>query len=164
MKKKYLFRIIFWSIILVFSIFLGVIGLINSNKEFNNNKKVLNEIIRDFNNHSTIKEFGAVNTKINASLKNKKIVINYNDIKKYKFNVKDNYLEITINKDDSDAKMIIMILADSIAIYKGQEEKSTFEYFITDKALLFNFEQGISYTLKNNKYVVKLNLNRYVKE
>lgn len=163
MKKNYLFRIIFWSIIFIILLFCGIVGIINSNKNFNNNKDKINKIITIFNNHSTIKEFSNISTNIEASLNNKKIIINYNDINSYKFTINNNYLETTINKNDSNAKIALMLLADSIAVYYGREEKTTFTYFTSDKVLSLELNDGISYKENNNKYIVKLNLNKYIK-
>lgn len=163
MKKEYIFRMIFWGIILLLCLSAGIYGLLEDNKRFTSKKNEVQEIANIFNSNDTVKEFNKVGTVVKASLKGKKLVIKFGNSKNYIFKIYDNYLETSIDINNSSDKVITMILTDSIAIKYGAKEKETYELFNDNSILNYNLNKGIQFTKSGEKYNVKISLNTYVK-
>ena len=163
MKKEYIFRMIFWGIILLLCISAGIYGLLENNKNFTSKKNEVQQIADIFNSNDTIEEYNKIGTEVKAVIKGKKLVIKFGENKDYTFRIYDNYLETSIDLNSSSDKIIIMILTDSVAIKHGATPKSTYELFNNDSIYNYNFENGISFTKLKEKYKVKINLNTYVK-
>ena len=75
MKKANIFRCIFWGLIMLIVLSLGIIGVIYNVNSFNDNESDLKRIISIFNNNTTIKDYEKVDTKIEATLKGKNIIV-----------------------------------------------------------------------------------------
>ncbi len=162
MKKKYIYRTIFWGLILLIILGLGIYGMIENDKKFDTNREEAQSIVDIFNNNETIKQYKTVGSNVDAKVKKRNIVVSFNE-NNYAFKIKDNYLETTISKNDSIGKIITMIMADSIAVKLGSVEKSTYEFFNQDTVYNMTLEQGILYTSIGTDYNIKLNLKTYIK-
>ncbi len=161
MRKANIIRSIFWGLIAIISLSLGIIGIIYNNNIFDKQKDDLNRIIEIFNNNNTIVNYESIGTYIIASLDGKNIKIKYDgaEKKEYTYKLKNGYLETNLNPNDNIENVILMILADSIAVNKGNLEGDTYSLFNNNSLLNYNLKNGIEYTQKNNKYKVKLNIN-----
>lgn len=162
MKKEYIYRTIFWGLILIIILGLGIYGMIENDKKFDTNREEAQSIVDIFNNNETIKQYKNVGSNVDAKVKKRNIVVSFNE-NNYAFKINDNYLETTISKDDSIGKIITMIMADSIAVKLGSVEKSTYEFFNQDTVYNMTLEQGILYTSIGTDYNIKLNLKTYIK-
>ena len=162
MKKEYIYRTIFWGLILIIILGLGIYGMIEKDKKFDTNREEAQSIVDIFNNNETIKQYKNVGSNVDAKVKKRNIVVSFNE-NNYVFKINDNYLETTISKDDSIGKIITMIMADSIAVKLGSVEKSTYEFFNQDTVYNMTLEQGILYTSIGTDYNIKLNLKTYIK-
>ena len=162
MKKEYIYRTIFWGLILLIILGLGIYGMIENDKKFDTNREEAQSIVDIFNNNETIKQYKNVGSNVDAKVKKRNIVVSFNE-SNYAFKINDNYLETTISKDDSIGKIITMIMADSIAVKLGSVEKSTYEFFNQDTVYNMTLEQGILYTSIGTDYNIKLNLKTYIK-
>lgn len=162
MKKEYIYRTIFWGLILLIILGLGIYGMIENDKKFDTNREEAQSIVDIFNNNETIKQYKTVGSNVEAKVKKRNIVVSFNE-NNYAFKIKDNYLETTISKNDSIGKIITMIMADSIAVKLGSVEKSTYEFFNQDTVYNMTLEQGILYTSIGTDYNIKLNLKTYIK-
>lgn len=162
MKKGYIYRTIFWGLILLIILGLGIYGMIENDKKFDTNRDEAQSIVDIFNNNETIKQYKTVGSNVEAKVKKRNIVVSFNE-NNYVFKIKDNYLETTISKNDSIGKIITMIMADSIAVKLGSVEKSTYEFFNQDTVYNMTLEQGILYTSIGTDYNIKLNLKTYIK-
>ena len=162
MKKEYIYRTIFWGLILIIILGLGIYGMIENDKKFDTNREEAQSIVDIFNNNETIKQYKNVGSNVDAKVKKRNIVVSFNE-NNYVFKLNDNYLETTISKDDSIGKIITMIMADSIAVKLGSVEKSTYEFFNQDTVYNMTLEQGILYTSIGTDYNIKLNLKTYIK-
>lgn len=162
MKKEYIYRTIFWGLILLIILGLGTYGMIENDKKFDTNREEAQSIVDIFNNNETIKQYKTVGSNVDAKVKKRNIVVSFNE-NNYAFKINDNYLETTISKNDSIGKIITMIMADSIAVKLGSVEKSTYEFFNQDTVYNMTLEQGILYTSIGTDYNIKLNLKTYIK-
>ncbi len=164
MKKANIFRCIFWGLIMLIVLSLGIIGIIYNVNSFNDNESDLKRIISIFNNNTTIKDYEKVDTKIEATLKGKNIIVEVKSTtdKVYKFNFKRNYLETNIEKDDSIGNIIVMVLADSISVNHGGFEGDTYNSFTNQSVYNYTLDQGIEYNEKNSKYRIKINLENAI--
>lgn len=134
---KNIWRIIFWGIILIISLCAGVLGVIYSNQNFNKRKNDLVNIVETFNSNQLINNYKKIDVNLNAKLSDKNIIVSYtgNVNKDYIFKFKKNYLETTISKND----------------------------LFNSNIYNFKFSDGISYTDKTDKFIVKINLDNYIK-
>ena len=164
MKKANIIRAIFWGTIGFLCLSCGIIGLVENYKIFKEREPEISNIITTFNNAELIKNYEKVNTKINAEIINKKIIINYDGVEKkeYIFKIKNGYLETSYNINDSIGKIITMLVTDSIAITKGQSEGNTYNLFNSNSLYSYTLPDGIEYTNKGDKYKVKINLDNYL--
>jgi len=131
MKKANILRSIFWGLIMLIVLSLGIIGLVYNINSFKDKENDLNKIVEIFNSNQTIKEYEKVDTTIKASLKGKNIIVEHSaaTTKTYTFKFKRNYLETNIEKDDTIGRVILMVIADSIAVNKGSFEGNTYNFF-----------------------------------
>lgn len=164
MKKANLLRIIFWGFITLICLTCAVSGLIYNNILFKNRETDLKNIVEVFNNTKVIKNYESVNTNIIAKLDGKNIKVSYEgvEIKEYKYKLKNGYLQTELEDNDAVGKIILMVLADSIAINKGQNEGEIYTLFNNNTVLTYKLKDGIEYKNKNNSSVIKLNLDNYI--
>lgn len=164
MKKANIIRSIFWGTIALIALVLGILGLLEYNKIFKNSKQDLENIIKIFNNSQIIKEYQNVDTEITASLKGKNIKIEYIGLetKTYNFKLKNGYLEVKINKNDTVGNVILMVITDSIAISKGQIEGNTYPLFKNNLIYNYKLTDGIEVNTSRSEYKVKISLNQYL--
>ena len=115
---KNIWRIIFWGIILIISLCAGVLGVIYSNQNFNKRKNDLVNIVETFNSNQLINNYKKIDVNLTAKLSDKNIIVSYtgNVNKDYIFKFKKNYLETTINKNDSIGDIVVMLITDSVSI------------------------------------------------
>lgn len=163
MKKEYIFRTIFWGIIMICSLGLGIFGMIEKDKQLSSNKDEINKILEIFNSNETINEYKRVGTIVTATLKGRNININFGDYENYTFKVNNDYLETNVSKTDNIAKIIIMILSDSIAVKKGEEPQNVYSYFNEDIVYDYTLKDGIEYTADGLNYNVKISLINHIK-
>jgi len=76
MKKANIIRSIFWGLLALISLILGILGLLEYNKIFNNKKQDLESIIKIFNSSKMVEEYQNVDSTIKAYLDGKNIVAN----------------------------------------------------------------------------------------
>ena len=164
MKKENLFRTIFWGFITLICLTCAVSGLIYNNILFKNRETDLKNIVEVFNNTKVIKNYESVNTSIIARLDGKNIKISYEgvEIKEYKYKLKNGYLQTELENNDAIGKIILMVLADSIAINKGQNEGEIYTLFNNDTVLTYKLSEGIEYKEKDNYSIIKLNLDKHI--
>ncbi len=161
---KNIWRIVFWGIICIMCVCAGVFGVIYSNQNFNNRKSDLVNIVEIFNANPLINDYKRINVNLTAKLNGKNIVISYtgNVSEEYTFKFRKNYLETTISKSDNIADIVVMLIADSVSTIHGEEQNSINNLF-DSRIFSYKFEDGISYTDKTDKYLVKINLDNYIK-
>lgn len=161
---KNIWRIIFWGIILIISLCAGVLGVIYNNQNFNKRKNDLVNIVETFNSNQLINNYKKIDVNLNAKLSDKNIIVSYtgNVNKDYIFKFKKNYLETTISKNDSIADIVVMLITDSVSTIHGEAQNSINDLFDSN-IYNFKFSDGISYTDKTDKFIVKINLDNYIK-
>lgn len=159
-----IWRIVFWGIICIICICLGVFGVIYSNRIFNEKKSTLENIVSSFNLNEILNDYKKININFNAELNKKDIVIkstgkNENE---YTFKFKNTYLETKISKSDSLGEIVVMLVAGSISNIHGEEQNSINSLFNKD---IYNYKlkDGIEFTDKTDSYIVKLSLDNYLK-
>ena len=163
-RKSNILRCVFWGFITIVLLSAGIFGVVYKNDIFNSRKDELNSIITIFKNTNVIKNYESMNTKIDAQIKGKDIVITFNGSiqEEYLYKLKNGYLETRLEKNDSIGNMLLMILTDSIAINKGQNEGEIYSMFTNNLIYDYKLDDGIEYKLKDNYYIVKINLDKYV--
>ena len=166
MKKANIFRSIFWGLIMLILLALGILGVIHNINSYQEKKNDLEKIVTIFNNNNTIKEYEKVDTKINAAIDGKNIIVNCKTVtnKEYIFTFKREHLEINIAKDDTLGRAIIMVLADSISVNKGNFEGDTYNTFTDNKVDNYTLEDGIEFKNTNDRQTVKISLENPVKK
>ena len=162
--NKNIIRSIFWGSIALILLILGVMGCIYNNRILNTYNNSLEAITEIFNNSKTIRNYETVNTIIKAEVKGKKIIVTADGVLKneYVYKLKRGYLETTLENNDSLSKIILMVLADSIAVNKGQEREAIYPLFNNDTLLSYKLKDGIEYKKDNENYIVKLSLDYYI--
>lgn len=158
MKKAYLFRLIFWGIITIIIISLGVIGFLENNKRFDSTKNTLTNITKVFNGNETVQKYNKIGNNVKAKVKNRSIYITFQD-DTYKFKLKEDYLEGKISKNNTTDEMITMLLTDSIYVVNGGATGTIFQLFTDQIIYSYKLNQGIEFISNGEYYIVKIKIN-----
>lgn len=163
MNNKY--RIIFWGTIMVILIGLGVYGIICNFKIFNDKKPMITEILNIFDRNETINKYREYNTNITSKLGSKKVVITFSGTfdNVYELKYKSGYLELEIDKNDAVGLNVAMVMLDSVAVYYGEEETSTYDTFKSNRIYDMNLNDGVKVIINTNTYVYRISLNNHIK-
>lgn len=163
MNNKY--RIIFWGTIMVILIGLGVYGIICNFKIFNDKKPMITEVLNIFDRNETINKYREYNTNITSKLGSKKVVITFSGTfdNVYELKYKSGYLELEIDKNDAVGLNVVMVMLDSVAVYYGEEETSTYDTFKSNRIYDMNLNDGVKVIINNNTYVYRISLNNHIK-
>lgn len=163
MNNKY--RIIFWGTIMVILIGLGVYGIICNFKIFNDKKPMITEVLNIFNRNETINKYREYNTNITSKLGSKKVVITFSGTfdNVYELKYKSGYLELEIDKNDAVGLNVAMVMLDSVAVYYGEEETSTYDTFKSNRIYDMNLNDGVKVIINTNTYVYRISLNNHIK-
>ena len=157
MNNKY--RIIFWGTIMVILIGLGVYGIICNFKIFNDKKPMITEVLNIFDRNETINKYREYNTNITSKLGSKKVVITFSGTfdNVYELKYKSGYLELEIDKNDAVGLNVAMVMLDSVAVYYGEEETSTYDTFKSNRIYDMNLNDGVKVIINSNTYVYRIN-------
>lgn len=163
MNNKY--RIIFWGTIMVILIGIGVYGIICNFKIFNDKKPMITEVLNIFDRNETINKYREYNTNITSKLGSKKVVITFSGTfdNVYELKYKSGYLELEIDKNDAVGLNVVMVMLDSVAVYYGEEESSTYDTFKSNRIYDMNLNDGVKVIINNNTYVYRISLNNHIK-
>lgn len=163
MNNKY--RIIFWGTIMVILIGLGVYGIICSFKIFNDKKPMITEVLNIFDRNETINKYREYNTNITSKLDSKKAIITFSGTfdNVYELKYKSGYLELEIDKNDAVGLNVAMVMLDSVAVYYGEEETSTYDTFKSNRIYDMNLNDGVKVIINTNTYVYRISLNNHIK-
>ncbi len=163
MNNKY--RIIFWGTIMVILIGIGVYGIICNFKIFNDKKPMITEVLNIFDRNETINKYREYNTNITSKLGSKKVVITFSGTfdNVYELKYKSGYLELEIDKNDAVGLNVVMVMLDSVAVYYGEEETSTYDTFKSNRIYDMNLNDGVKVIINNNTYVYRISLNNHIK-
>ena len=163
MNNKY--RIILWGTIMVILIGLGVYGIICNFKIFNDKKPMITEVLNIFNRNKTINKYREYNTNITSKLDSKKVVITFSGTfdNVYELKYKSGYLELEIDKNDAVGLNVAMVMLDSVAVYYGEEETSTYDTFKSNRIYDMNLNDGVKVIINTNTYVYRISLNNHIK-
>ncbi len=163
MNNKY--RIIFWGTIMVILIGLGVYGIICNFKIFNDKKPMITEVLNIFDRNETINKYREYNTNINSKLDSKKAIITFSGTfdNVYELKYKSGYLELEIDKNDAVGLNVAMVMLDSVAVYYGEEETSTYDTFKSNRIYDMNLNDGVKVIINTNTYVYRISLNNHIK-
>lgn len=163
MNNKY--RIIFWGTIMVILIGLGVYGIICNFKIFNDKKPMITEVLNIFDRNETINKYKEYNTNITSKLGSKKVVITFSGTfdNVYELKYKSGYLELEIDKNDAVGLNVAMVMLDSVAVYYGEEETSTYDTFKSNRIYDMNLNGGVKVIINTNTYVYRISLNNHIK-
>lgn len=163
MNNKY--RIIFWGTIMVILIGLGVYGIICNFKIFNDKKPMITEVLNIFDRNETINKYREYNTNITSKLDSKKAIITFSGTfdNVYELKYKSGYLELEINKNDAVGLNVAMVMLDSVAVYYGEEETSTYDTFKSNRIYDMNLNDGVKVIINSNTYVYRISLNNHIK-
>ncbi len=163
MNNKY--RIIFWGTIMVILIGIGVYGIICNFKIFNDKKPMITEVLNIFDRNETINKYREYNTNITSKLGSKKVVITFSGTfdNLYELKYKSGYLELEIDKNDAVGLNVAMVMLDSVAVYYGEEETSTYDTFKSNRIYDMNLNDGVKVIINTNTYVYRISLNNHIK-
>lgn len=163
MNNKY--RIIFWGTIMVILIGLGVYGIICNFKIFNDKKPMITEVLNIFDRNETINKYREYNTNITSKLDSKKTIITFSGTfdNVYELKYKSGYLELEIDKNDAVGLNVAMVMLDSVAVYYGEEETSTYDTFKSNRIYDMNLNDGVKVIINSNTYVYRISLNNHIK-
>lgn len=163
MNNKY--RIIFWGTIMVILIGLGVYGIICNFKIFNDKKPMITEVLNIFDRNETINKYREYNTNITSKLDSKKAIITFSGTfdNVYELKYKSGYLELEIDKNDAVGLNVAMVMLDSVAVYYGEEETSTYDTFKSNRIYDMNLNDGVKVIINSNTYVYRISLNNHIK-
>lgn len=163
MNNKY--RIIFWGTIMVILIGLGVYGIICNFKIFNDKKPMITEVLNIFDRNETINKYREYNTNITSKLGSKKVVITFSGTfdNVYELKYKSGCLELEIDKNDAVGLNVAMVMLDSVAVYYGEEETSTYDTFKSNRIYDMNLNDGVKVIINTNTYVYRISLNNHIK-
>ena len=163
MNNKY--RIIFWGTIMVILIGLGVYGIICNFKIFNDKKPMITEVLNIFDRNETINKYREYNTNITSKLDTKKAIITFSGTfdNVYELKYKSGYLELEIDKNDAVGLNVAMVMLDSVAVYYGEEETSTYDTFKSNRIYDMNLNDGVKVIINTNTYVYRISLNNHIK-
>ena len=163
MNNKY--RIIFWGTIMVILIGMGVYGIICNFKIFNDKKHMITEVLNIFDRNETINKYREYNTNITSKLDSKKAIITFSGTfdNVYELKYKSGYLELEIDKNDAVGLNVAMVMLDSVAVYYGEEETSTYDTFKSNRIYDMNLNDGVKVIINTNTYVYRISLNNHIK-
>lgn len=163
MNNKY--RIILWGTIMVILIGLGVYGIICNFKIFNDKKPMITEVLNIFDRNETINKYREYNTNITSKLDSKKAIITFSGTfdNVYELKYKSGYLELEIDKNDAVGLNVAMVMLDSVAVYYGEEETSTYDTFKSNRIYDMNLNDGVKVIINTNTYVYRISLNNHIK-
>lgn len=162
--KKNVWRIVFWGLIAILFLSLGVFGCVNDNMYLKANKEKLQKIIEIFNKHEKLIEYKKIGTEINAKLKGKKIIILFGGAteKKYEYKLNRNVISNTFDENDVIGMNIFLIMADSVNISNGNTSKNIFELYKTNELIKYNITDGININTTNLKTKVKIDITKTI--
>ena len=161
---KNIYRIMFWGLIAALSLAAGIVGVITNNQLFKQRENELKSIVNYYNNSELLREYRLANVMISSSLVNKDIVVSYDGVysKKYKYELYNGYLKTSYSSSDAFGKVSLMLMADAISQYYGNDSKSLYPAFNSNYIYKYNMNDGISFEFKNDEYIVKLSLDKPV--
>ena len=105
------------------------------------------------------------NTNITSKLGSKKVVITFSGTfdNVYELKYKSGYLELEIDKNDAVGLNVAMVMLDSVAVYYGEEETSTYDTFKSNRIYDMNLNDGVKVIINSNTYVYRISLNNHIK-
>ena len=150
---------------MVILIGLGVYGIICNFKIFNDKKPMITEVLNIFDRNETINKYREYNTNITSKLGSKKVVITFSGTfdNVYELKYKSGYLELEIDKNDAVGLNVAMVMLDSVAVYYGEEETSTYDTFKSNRIYDMNLNDGVKVIINTNTYVYRISLNNHIK-
>ena len=92
---KHLYRLIFWGVIFIICIFLGVLGFLENQKNLKQYEEELNTISNNFNKSELVNEYNSKDIYFKSKIENNKLIIDYKSYeeKEYVFKLHDGYIE-----------------------------------------------------------------------
>ena len=159
--KKNIWRILFWGLILIMCLTLGMVGYLE-NKRINNEAEVLlNKIKTILNDSYIINKYEESNIKIDINVKGNKLTITFSGSteKDYVYNLKDNVLSTQYNKNDTTGREMLIAVTDSIAVLNGESSNQVYSIFQNNSIDNYTFDEGIKITYNMSTTDVILNTN-----
>ncbi len=160
MKDK-IIRGIFWGTIGFIALSLGIVGFIYNKLELGKYESELITISNLFNNNKTIANYNTSTSIIRSHSNKREIIVDVNSYsnKEYTFNLERSYLETRMDKNDVLGKLIVMVITDSISIYKGGVQGDVDRLFSSDYLYSYKLKDGIEYIEDKGSYIIRINLD-----
>lgn len=167
MSKNDKIRIIVWSVLAVFFLSLGLLGyyqVYSSNKLSNSDEELLKKLISYFDSSDDFDNLRKVGIKINAKLKNNKIVAEYkgennNQTYEFEYDKEKQLLNFKCKNSDSIGLVMIKNMLDAVGINSGYSKNQIASIFNSINTLNeYTIENGMTYTEENGNIVVKINI------
>ena len=162
---KNLYRIIFWGVITLALIALGIVGVIESNKNFSSTKSELNYIVNTFNKSNIVDTYQKSGVIVEAEISKRNLVINYDGqtSKKYQFTFNNDSLEYTYLESDVFGLLLVKTVTNYINEYYGDSSHNIGKIF-DDKDLLktYTINDGITFISDGYTNNVKIKLGSII--
>ena len=162
--KKNIWRILFWGLILLVCLTLGIVGFLE-NKRINDVSEIkLNDIKDILDDSYIINTYKEANVQINTSVKGNNLTITFSSAVEhdYVYTLKGNILNTEYDKTDETSIDILMAVTDSIAVLNGENSDNVYSIFRNNEIDNYTLDEGIEITYNNNQANVKLNINKAV--
>ena len=159
--KKYIWRILFWGLILLICLTLGTVGYLENRRINNEAEVLLNKIKTILNDSYIINKYEESNIKIDINVKGNKLTITFSGSteKDYVYNLKDDVLSTQYNKNDTTGREMLIAVTDSIAVLNGESSNQVYSIFQNNSIDNYTFDEGIKITYNMSTTDVILNTN-----
>lgn len=163
--KKNIWRILFWGLILIMCLTLGMVGYLESKRISDESEILLNKIKSILDDSYIIQRYEDSNIVIETKVKGEKLTITFSSAKEneYTYTLDNDILKTEYNKNDTTAKDILMAVTDSIAVLNGEKSNETFSIFQNSQIDNYTLDEGIEIIYNLNTTKVSLNTKVAVK-
>ena len=159
--KKNIWRILFWGIILLLCMTLGIVGFLENRRINEAAEIVLNDLNNIVKNSYILDKYDLPNVEITSNVKGNELIITYSGSREnnYTYTLKDNILTTSYDASDNIGRDILIAVTDSIAVLNGEESGNVYELFQTSTINNYKINEGIEISTNASLVEVTLNIN-----
>lgn len=159
--KKNIWRILFWGLILILCLTLGIVGYLENRRINDQAEILLNKIKNILKDSYIITKYEESNVQIDINVKGNKLTITFSDSteKDYVYSLKDNVLSTQYSKNDTTGREMLVAVTDSIAVLNGESSNQVYTVFQNNSIDNYTFEEGIKITYNLTTTDAILNTN-----
>lgn len=159
--KKNIWRILFWGIILLLCMTLGIVGFLENRRINEEAEIVLNDLNNIVKNSYILDKYDLPNVEITSNVKGNELIITYSGSREnnYTYTLKDNILTTSYDASDNIGRDILIAVTDSIAVLNGERSGNVYELFQTTTINNYKINEGIEISTNTSVVEAKLDIN-----